>query len=365
MLAFWKTRLIVVLALASLLVIAASAGVGLLVAQGVAQSQEPSGTASVSGELLDATTSVPVKGKVFLSRLESSFVRAVSTDEHGAYQLAGLAPGVYKIDGNADGYLSEPVFANLVVRPGHQLHGLNLRLALPGSVSGSVHDPAGLPLARVSVQLVTQEEHPRAAGTVNTDENGAFHISRIWPGNYYVRAIPTSARTDAEGMALDADPVYFPQAQRIADAQSVKIAAGKETSAIDLTMKPLPTYSVTGRIIDGSTGKPVSQGALAARHNDRRQRFSASSQIAPDGSFRLQGMPAGHYEMVFSMAPGAKASRLPEFDLGDEDTSGVVFTVKPGIALRGHVVTNQPLPQGFYVSLAARGRVELPELGVS
>jgi hypothetical protein len=53
------------------------------------------------------------------------------------------------------------------------------------------------------------------------------------------------------------------------------------------------------------------------------------------------------------------------FDLGERDLSGVVFTLKPGAMLRGHVVTVKPLPPHFSLLLTSHGKVSsIPQIQV-
>jgi hypothetical protein len=176
----------------------------------------------------------------------------------------------------------------------------------------------------------------------------------VGPGRYYVRAIPKSARTAADGTPIDASSVYFPQARRIEEARAVEVISGGEVSAIDLTIKPVPIYRVMGKVIDGETGKPVSQGSLNASHGDRLTMFGAHSPIAADGSFRLEGLPAGHYRVNF-FGPQwvGRIFKVPsmEFELGENDVRGVVFTVKSGAVLRGRFVADSGLPTGLSVSV--------------
>lgn len=307
---------------------------GVLVAQG-----GPPG-ASVAGHVYDQRDAKPLSGvRVLLIGIAPSRrdIAPTSTDDRGAYAFENVEPGVYRVEVlvSAGGYLPPRAAPLAVVRAAGERKQIDLHLVQPGVLEGTVSRADGAPLPGVLVQAVAEPNVAwtglAAAGrSVATDEKGLFRIVSLPPGRYTVRALPQSARTDDAGVPTDARAVVLPD--------PVLISPGAETR-VSLELQPLPVHSISGRVFDSKTGQPLTRGSINATHYGALTRPGGFSEIAPDGSFRIQGLPSGSYRMnVFFPGFSSSGPYPVDFDLGDHDATDAVVNVRAGLALRGRIV---------------------------
>ena len=115
-------------------------------------------TATLQGQVLDASGAV-VQGATIIVRHESSgFERTVRSDRGGAYLLAALPVGTYRVEAQASGFRTE-VNPDLILEVG-QTRVQDFRLA-PGGVAETVVVAAGAPLidrATISVGHVVTDQ---------------------------------------------------------------------------------------------------------------------------------------------------------------------------------------------------------------
>ena len=276
-----------------------------------------------------------------------------TTDEQGAYEFRNVEHGTYTLQCSRNGYVrasygqkgpnQPPV--RLTVRPGQELKDLDFHLIRGGVISGRVLDAEGEPLSRVQVQvlmrqymrgqvrLVPRERH-------STDDRGEYRIFDLPPGRYFVRAVWQSFRNQESSFA----PVFYPNALRAEDAQRISVGEGGEVPRVDIRMEKVPTFSVSGKVLDLVTGRPVTSGGVSARSEESSMGFFAGDRIRSDGSFRLAGLVPGRYQlMAFVERPGLSifgfgSVVMKPFELREANIENMVVTVGPGVTVRGKIV---------------------------
>jgi hypothetical protein len=157
---------------------------------------------SVRGGLLaEIEVSIrPAQGDTLLS--------TALTGEDGRFEFRDLPPGKYALTARGRGYLSQAYQEHqnystaIVTGPGLQSENLTFSLKPDASISGTVSDEFGEPVAQAEVLLFVtgvpgMPETIFQRGEVATDDAGHYRFSHLGEGKYYVvvSARPWYART--------------------------------------------------------------------------------------------------------------------------------------------------------------------------
>ncbi len=130
-----------------------------------------------------------------------TIVEAADTAAGGLYSFDSLAAGVYVVQAEAPpGIFPEVLTVSDVVAVIGITRFVNLGFALSGSVSGSVTDADGDPLAGVLLGL---EQPPGTiVDTAVTDDDGLYLFSLVPPGAYDVRLTPPVGTLPSDGQPV-------------------------------------------------------------------------------------------------------------------------------------------------------------------
>jgi hypothetical protein len=183
---------------------------------------------------------------------------ALRTDDHGAYRLAGLAPGRYVVQ-------------------------------VP-SVQAAV--PSG-------VKLTQPEGGPGRGGITaeNLDVMDVDDTSRLVIGRYPLPPPPQNGRQ------LAYPPAFYPSATAVAEATTIALKFGEEKSGVDVTLTPVASVRVSGYV----DGQPQGPQTLTLRllpaglENAGFGAEVATALLAPDGRFTFMNVPAGSYTIEAAM----------------------------------------------------------------
>lgn len=260
------------------------------------------------------------------------------TDAEGHYELRGLPAGTYRLDtGSFDGYLVRTVEA--VVEANAETSGVDLVLAVGGSISGTVIDEAsGEPLAYVGVAARGEDG---LLGIVFTDAAGKYEIVNLPAGTYSVE--------------VRQQPYYY----LAAAVEDVSVAAGEETRGIDLALVSdgIARGAISGQVTSEVTGEPLpgvsvyTSGGPADDTTDQDGRYLLDPLDA--GTYRVQVIAYGYddeaYDDVACHYCGPHDGAAVEVEAGRQ-TSGIDFAlVKSGSALVRVVdeENGEPLLDGY------------------
>lgn len=166
---------------------------------------------------------------------------------------------------------------------GFSRDGTVFHLQTPGTLTGSVFDPAGKPVAGALVFLqmmdaddkmnsesrISLQDEWRARATVKTDANGEWRMTRVLPVGTAV-------------VALDDD-------RFVRNNESAVLAP---TGAHTKPFVAIPGSTIKGRA-RYETGGPASGAHIYA--GGRRVHYNGSATTAADGSYELRGVGAGEY----------------------------------------------------------------------
>lgn len=301
---------------------------------------------------------------------------ANNTDDRGIYRIFGLPPGKYQVsvgvslkDGNTNSFVRTRTFVEQTFHPdtteqakakiieleeGQEASDVDIRIGKMTSayeVSGRVIDSqTGQPVAGASVNF--GQIHPATgrfgwttSGT-RTDTNGEFHGMGLRTGKYgaYVRS-------SSERDEYYSDPVPIEVTNR--DLSGIEIRAQRGATITGLA------------IIEGATDATIlakrSQIRLGANPDPNAAVPSVviSTQVKPDGSFRLAGIPAGQTRLRnWGPSLGLSLVRIEQNGIPIKDETLVirageqianlrVFFAHSTAAIRGRVIfVNGEVPEG-------------------
>jgi hypothetical protein len=303
----------------------------------------------IAGRVVDAVTRDPVAGaRVILSApLETStpsmaVPRERVADAEGRFVFEPLAPGQYQIRVERTGFapFGDAPDASVIDVGSGQLTPIEVPLTRAAIVSGRVLDDADRPLARIMVSALRQMIAPsgeavaRTAQMTFTNDAGEFLLVDLPAGDYVVIAAPPP-RAFARPTAVTAPalmPTYFPGVLSKDEARVITLAPGQEIGGADFKMTSLPTYRVSGTVVDQS-GSPVSRATVMLVLDPQHSGSAAPASVMTDenGAFVVAGVVAGIYLVNVGLSTGvvggvgvaAPMSAPVQVTVGSDDVTGL------------------------------------------
>lgn len=339
------------------------------------------GDARVFGKVVDAATGRPLRGAFVLAvperladgtpltdrRAPHSQPIATRTGDDGHFALAELAPGEYSVVARRAGYVQQQLgqaspstpARRLMVQRGAVAGPIEFALLRSAVISGRVLDAGGAPAEGVTVGAAQMRHSDglwrlQPVEHATTNDLGEFRVFGLPPGSYVVSAQPARAFVPpgafAAHPARDHVPTFAPSTTSDANAQMVRVAAGQESEA-HIHLVEATVANVEGRVVD-SRGVPARDGFVNLQARGVvRMAPGMATQVQPDGSFTMHGVPPGAYTVATSprVAVGTadeRAAALARSEYGvldvdvDGDVAGLVVRTQPGTRVRGRLVVD-------------------------
>jgi hypothetical protein len=350
----------------------------------------------VSGRVLASDTGAGVKHADVSLRPTGRFQpQDANTDTQGNFQFLNVDPGNYTLSCSKSGFVGSSYGskspgappATIAVKDGQELKEIDCRMQRGGVITGIVTNDEGEPVVYANVQVMIKTYRrgqvtlqPRNSAT--TDDRGRYRIFDLSPGRYYVQATrrgggPTNNKETAYAT------VIYPNASRLQDAQAIQLLPGAESGGIDLILRTVSTYSISGRVMDMESGRPLSAGSINAMSEDFMVNggSGAGSNIKADGTFQLKGLLPGRYRLNIMNAFGGPGGRggfgggaggaqpvrggpggggpprpfTKEVDLGASNIDNLTITITPGSTVKGKLqAEGGALPDNSRVNLTPR-----------
>src|SRR5882762_2947847 len=167
----------------------------------------------ITGRVTAADNGRPVKrARVFINAAELPGGRGMLTDDGGVFDLTELPAGRYTLTVSKSGFISlsygqrRPLQAGtpLQLADGQQLGGIDFRLPRGSVIAGHVMEESGDPMPGISVQVMRYQyaqgnRQLAPAGTAQTDDQGAYRVWGLNPGEYYVSALSRTFNFGGQG----------------------------------------------------------------------------------------------------------------------------------------------------------------------
>jgi len=314
-------------------------------------------TATVSGRVTITGKPAPeiVVGLRLNQPAQFSTFKA-TTDQDGKYQITDLPAGRYRVAPVAPVFVISDVNKsygqNLIITEGDNIVGVDFDLVRGGVITGKITDADGHPVVEERVNLLAAD-YPRSGpspipGSFQTDDRGIYRMFGIRPGRYKVSIGEESLSVFDGFRAGRTLPItFYPDVSDVAKATVVEVGEGTESTNIDITVSPAAkTFSVSGRVVDGESGKPITNVTISLEkimiidaHSSSGTGGGTNVRSNSYGEFTLEKLPTGKYEISIQPPPDSnlKAESI-SFDLVDQDVSGLVIKATTGASLSGVVV---------------------------
>ncbi len=314
-----------------------------------------SGTAVLRGTVVAADTGTPVRRAIVRATSSEPPDNAVATtDDQGRFEIRELLGGRYSISASKAGFVTlgygqrRPSQGGTQVElaPGQLVEKLAIGLPRGGVITGRVVDDAGEPLAEARVQVLRSQFMPGgrrmlpAGGGDTTDDQGAFRIYGLMPGDYVVSA---TVRNDTGMMTMPNQrltsgveqgfaPTYYPGTPSLSDAERISVGVGQEVSGITFGMTPTRVARISGRVIGGTTGD--SDGGFVMVMPDEGvglgSMMPGGGMVQRDGTFVVNAVPPGRYTL-----------RVQQRASDPDGLAGTVSVVVAGLDLENVVIALQ------------------------
>jgi hypothetical protein len=353
--------------------------------------QQPEKKGTIEGVVLSAATGAPIAGAQVYSDIW--FDNAASfwsdspprlyappdavTGNDGRFVLS-VRDGRYRVFASADGHvrweygqkIPHSIGARIDVSPNQTVKDLVLRLPQAAVVSGRVVDENRQPAVGVSVRILravyTREDGRslRSAQTTVANDRGEYRLYGLTPGRYYLVAGPTPDEAMSPVLPLGNynpakyAPTYYPGVSDLSQATFFDVKPPSETT-IDLTVKPSRSYSIRGRLVDSSTGKPPATPFLSLTMKTPEGQSIGLAQVrnydATTGNFEMSSVVPGLYGLRATPTPPTTARIAATAPMGtavvnvvDADVENVQIVISSGTTLRARIQRDgEQIPEHF------------------
>ncbi len=381
-----------------------------LISATLAFAQQPpvSADMSLEGRVTDAGGDPLRKVTLTLQGLPTAAVslqpsyRATS-DAEGRFSFEGIEAGDYSLSAERAGYLRKmyrasprETSARLTLTAGQHLTEIDLAMTRAATISGSVLDEDGDPVAGMLVSLL-QPRYQNGARILEskrsaiTDESGKYQmIEDLEPDEYYLSAGGgREAAFSMLGMRAVNGPAgyheakpgqmpeyyaatFYPSEIDESSAAAVRLVAGVDLPGIDIHLRKTPAFQIKGKVTGTIPGHPLEQLHIAlvssARSPTLRLTDGTRAHIGANGSFDFPNLsfPPGDYYLVATQGPVTLLARQ-RLTVAKQDIDDAVLNLQPLEELHGTVAIegapgdlswlregNPPLATILQVSLLAK-----------
>src|SRR6202521_4805204 len=313
-------------------------------------------TSSIAGTVIKEPGSQPLKKvlvQVVAENQKEGGNYTASTDADGHFYIENVVPGRYRIFIERTGFVGvnehglKSDVNVFTVQAGQSVEDLLFRMLPTAVISGRITDEDGDPMP--SVRVVAQKKKPgkstrESVGTEATNDLGEYRLAGLFPGQYWIVAMPPPDFRDYEKQekwsAGEAQPdtryvnTYYPGTYDAMLASAVTLKAGDEMP-VNFTLVPARTYRCRG-IITGVTANQKPSVELFSKAGDSYR--ANANEIGPDGQFEVRGVAPGSY-IVRASTPTESQSFTAHQDVSvvAADVDGVKLTPLPSFTLSGHL----------------------------
>ena len=279
---------------------------------------------------------------------------SATTDQIGSYRITNLPAGTYDISAITPALVPANEPGAILISEGEEVEDVNLSLVPGGVITGRITDSEGEPL--IGQLVIIKLDERLTSGNRRlwmrlyspdriTDDRGVYRAFGLPPGKYKVSVGDSdSGRKSSRQYHKE---TFYPSVTDPAKATIIEVTEGSEKNNVDIVMgRPVGTFRVAGRVVDGETGKPIPnmKYGVGQRIVHDQNSSSSSSTVGRDftnanGEFKLENVSPGPYT-IFTVA--ADGSDVPAasvtFEVVDRDLTDLLITTTKGGSLSGVVV---------------------------
>lgn len=266
------------------------------------------GTGSITGSVVSSTDVVPLgRARIVLTSPALSEGRVALSRPDGTYDFKHLPAGSYALSASRSGYASQTYGVRrptpVALADGQAVNGIDFALLPAGVIVGRLVDEDDKPFAGATIDALV----PRTVGgqptlaavaTTESDDRGAFRLTGLPAGQYYVSAFdPAFAEVGDETGPLRYTATYYPGVTSADTATRVAVRPGVEPDGpISFALKIVRPARVSGRISAPDRRQLLSAAVIMARA-EAATTAPEDATILPDGTFSFRNVPPGRYEI--------------------------------------------------------------------
>jgi protocatechuate 3,4-dioxygenase beta subunit len=307
-------------------------------------------TATISGKITIKNKGAPGI-LVALRKDNETYADAINyravTDEDGEYRIVNVAPGSYVVMPVAPAFVSsmDRDEKSLIVNKGEMIEHVDFTLTRGGVITGKVLDADGRPVIEEEVYVipVRSNDRPYYVGNVLTDDRGVYRFFGLRANSYRV-GVGRDEGGSFRGRSHNSfKRTYYPSASDIAQATTIDVAEGSETTNIDISLtRALTTYTASGRVVDAETGQPVPNleyGITQFVSPNNTSGWNNGAVTNAGGEFKFDGLLPGKYAISIVANRGNNWRADPaRFEVTDQDIGGLLLKATKGATISGVVV---------------------------
>lgn len=287
----------------------------------------------------------------------SAAIPKATTDQDGNYRINDLAAGTYQIAPVSPAYVGGEFnsFGQrgkvLILSEGENAEGLDFSLVRGGVITGKVSMADGRPVVeeRITIAPADQTERrgpvPQIGPSFQTDDRGIYRIYGLPSGRYKV-SIGQSQDSYFTGTRPGRpayERVFYPDVTNPDEAKIVELSEGTEAINIDITVgQSITGFAAAGVVMNGETNQPIANLRFGLRRivDERSASFVNSMAFSNrQGEFRFESLTPGKYAAYMMPEPNSEVRGEPiNFEIGDQDVSGLVFRTSTGGSVSGTLV---------------------------
>jgi protocatechuate 3,4-dioxygenase beta subunit len=289
---------------------------------------------SVSGRVTDVATGAPLGSidvYVYGDTGGWMWYQNARTNSDGTYVVTGLLTGQYTVSFTNrsgryvgawyNGATTQASATKISVIVGQTTSGIDAALTLGGTVSGTVKDSSGAPVAGACVS-VYDASNAAVGAPACTAVDGTYATAAVPAGQYKVSFTRSDGRV-----------IYYDNKADLASADSVTVSQGKDTGGIDAAFPP---DVIAGTVLDSVTNLPIA-GACVYLYNPDATYAGMGQCVGNEGSFSFAAAPSGTYQVVVADPAGTHATKWGPTASMPGGTAGLVVKLDPITTIAGHV----------------------------
>ena len=317
-------------------------------------------TYSLTGTVINSVTNEPIRGALVQIYSGSPLTKLTGPD--GEFRFDGLIAGRTNVSARKPGFFGEQELS-----PGSQRMTLTeigpntasvvLKLYPEGLIFGRVTGEDGepienLPISVMSMRVTNGRKQWQSHQFNSTDEEGAYRLAELIPGNYYLVVGPTRnialAGVSASGRGPEGyAAAFYPSARDLTEATPIKIDSGKRVQG-DFSLIKETFYRVSGTIL----GNLQAQGFSVSLGNDSIQNSQTGARVDPrTGSFQSAWLPPGPYTLRATSQDATGHSSSGSLRLNvTSNISNIRLLLEPSISIpvSFRLDTSQHFPGNFF-----------------